>query len=66
MIGEAVARRWGVGVKVGEGSGVVSTTGGLGALKEKEEAAAGVSVRGLEAKEKPAEVPEAGAALKAV
>lgn len=66
VMGEAVARRWGVGVKVGEGSGVVSTTGGLGALKEKEEAAAGVSVRGLEAKEKPAEVPEAGAALKAV
>lgn len=66
VIGEAVARRWGVGVGVGDGSGVVSTTGGLGALKEKEEAAAGVSVRGLEAKEKPAEVPEAGAALKAV
>lgn len=66
VIGEAVARRWGVGFGVGAGTGAISITGSLGALTEKAEAAAGVSVRGLEEKEKLPEVAKAGLALKAV
>lgn len=57
VMGEAVARRWGIGA--GGARAGAASAGGLtvGALKEKAEATEGVSEGGLEAKENPVEEP---------